>query len=124
NCTAWTSNQKVISIWINLLFLFTYVQAFHILNKDIRRQYIPPHLIMALCTEKGMVKLKKSVIYILLGAALWGTIGWYVKHLNDLGFNAMEVVTIRVSMTAIFLIKLLYFNSPDVFKLHIYIDII
>src|SRR5699024_12100893 len=100
----------------------TYVQAFHILNKDIRRQYIPPHLIMALCTEKGMVKLKKSVIYILLCAALWGTIGWYVKHLNALGFTAMEVVTLRVTTTAILIITYVYFTSPDDFKINSFHD--
>lgn len=78
---------------------------------------------MALCTEKGMVKLKKSVIYILLGAALWGTIGWYVKHLNALGFTAMEVVTLRVTTTAILLITYVYITSPDEFKLHSFRDI-
>ena len=60
--------------------------------------------------------MKKAYLYIIGGAALWGTIGWYVKHLYALGFTPMEVVTLRVVSTAIILGLYLIFKNPKQLK--------
>lgn len=56
-------------------------------------------------------------MYIILGAALWGTIGWYVKHLYAYGFTPMEVVTLRVWTAAIILVIYLWIKSPKKLRL-------
>ena len=45
---------------------------------------------------------------IIIGAALWGTIGVFVQGLYDLGFTPLEVVALRVifAFLAIFLFVL------------------
>ncbi|HLS20198.1 MAG TPA: EamA family transporter [Bacillota bacterium] len=48
--------------------------------------------------------MNRAYVFIILGAALWGTIGWYVKHLYDYGFTPMEVVTLRAWSAALMLI--------------------
>lgn len=63
------------------------------------------------------------MIYIVVGAALWGTIGWYVKHLYAFGFTPMEVVTLRSWSTAILLLFYLLFFSPGKLQLHKFSDI-
>ncbi|WP_188454561.1 DMT family transporter [Virgibacillus oceani] len=67
--------------------------------------------------------MNKAFIYIILGAALWGTIGWYVKNLNELGFTPMEVVTLRAWTTAIILLIYMLFRSPKKLKLQSFGDI-
>lgn len=67
--------------------------------------------------------MKKAYLYILIGAALWGTIGWYVKHLYALGFTPMEVVSLRVSSTAVILGIYLLFTNPEQLKLKKVTDI-
>ncbi|MFC2950273.1 DMT family transporter [Virgibacillus sediminis] len=61
--------------------------------------------------------MNKAFLLIILGAALWGTIGWYVKHLYDFGFTPMEVVTLRVWSSAIMLGGYLLILSPENLKL-------
>ncbi|WP_052345780.1 DMT family transporter [Paucisalibacillus sp. EB02] len=56
--------------------------------------------------------MNKAVFLIMLGAALWGTIGWFVKNLYTYGFTPMEVVTLRATSTAILLIIYLVIKSP------------
>ena len=48
----------------------------------------------------------------MLGAALWGTIGWFVKNLYTYGFTPMEVVTLRATSAATLLIIYLVIKSP------------
>lgn len=61
--------------------------------------------------------MNRAYIFIILGAALWGTIGWYVKHLYDLGFTPMEVVTLRAWSAAIMLILYQAIASREQLKL-------
>lgn len=61
--------------------------------------------------------MKKSFLYIIIGAALWGTIGWYVKHLYNFGFTPMEVVTLRVTSSAILLGLYMIIIKPQYLKL-------
>lgn len=67
--------------------------------------------------------MKRAFIYIIIGAALWGTIGWYVKNLYIYGFTPMEVVTLRVSSSAMLLLIYMLFVSPNQLKLHTKTDI-
>ncbi|MDC3412751.1 DMT family transporter [Aquibacillus sp. 3ASR75-11] len=61
--------------------------------------------------------MKRAYIFILIGASLWGTISWFVKHLYALGFTPMEVVTLRVWTTAIVLVLFYSITSPNTLKL-------
>ncbi|PAV28782.1 EamA family transporter [Virgibacillus profundi] len=62
--------------------------------------------------------MNKAFIYIIIGAALWGTIGWYVKNLYAFGFTPMEVVTLRAWSSAILLVIYLLIAAPKKLKLH------
>ncbi|MGY0692214.1 DMT family transporter [Virgibacillus sp. FSP13] len=67
--------------------------------------------------------MNKAFIYIIFGAALWGTIGWYVKHLYTYGFTPMEVVTLRVWSTAIILFLYMIIKAPRKLKLQSIYDL-
>lgn len=67
--------------------------------------------------------LNKPILFIILGAALWGTIGWFVKHLYAFGFTPMEVVTLRVWSSAIILIIYMLSLSSSNLKLKHYSDV-
>lgn len=61
--------------------------------------------------------MRNPIFLIAVAATLWGTIGWYVKHLYAYGFSPMEVVTLRVWSTALLLIIYFLFTSPKTFRL-------
>ncbi|UTW69031.1 hypothetical protein KHA80_17790 [Anaerobacillus sp. HL2] len=44
---------------------------------------------------------------IAIGAALWGTIGFFVQGLYDIGLTPIQVVTVRVTCAAIILVMFL-----------------
>ncbi|WP_047982965.1 DMT family transporter [Ornithinibacillus californiensis] len=67
--------------------------------------------------------MNKAIFYIMLGAALWGTIGWFVKNLYTYGFTPMEVVTLRAATTAIILVTYLLIISPQKLKLSRFSDV-
>ncbi|MFC4556935.1 DMT family transporter [Virgibacillus kekensis] len=67
--------------------------------------------------------MRKAFLAIILGAALWGTIGWYVKNLYSLGFTPMEVVTLRAWSAALILVIYLIITSPSKLKLKSLSDI-
>lgn len=67
--------------------------------------------------------MKKASIFILTGAFLWGTIGFYVKFLYAYGFTSMEVVTIRAITAAIILISYLVFKNKSALRLKRWTDI-
>jgi len=67
--------------------------------------------------------LNRAYVFIILGAALWGTIGWYVKHLYEYGFTPMEVVTLRAWSAAIMLIIYQLITSPSELKLKSSLDV-
>lgn len=62
--------------------------------------------------------MNKAFLFIIIGAGLWGTIGWYVKNLYAFGFTPMEVVTLRAWSSAILLLLYLVIASPKKLKLH------
>lgn len=61
--------------------------------------------------------MNRAMIYILIGATLWGTIGFYVKKLYEYGFSPMEVVTLRVTFASALLVIYLFIKSPSSLKL-------
>lgn len=61
--------------------------------------------------------MNRALVYIIIGAALWGTIGFYVKNLYAFGFTPMEVVTLRVSSASMILLIYLAITSPNHLKL-------
>lgn len=61
--------------------------------------------------------MNRAFLFIMIGAALWGTVGWFVKNLYVFGFTPMEVVTLRVSTTAIFMLLYMMLKSPRKLKL-------
>lgn len=67
--------------------------------------------------------MNKAFLYIITGAALWGTIGWYVNHLYDYGFTPMEVVTLRAWTSAILLLLFMLITSRKKMRLKSFKDI-
>lgn len=67
--------------------------------------------------------LHKPFLCIIVGASLWGTIGWFVKNLYAFGFTPMEVVTLRVWFTAIILVTYMALIAPKNLKLHSVTDL-
>jgi drug/metabolite transporter, DME family len=61
--------------------------------------------------------LNRAILFIILGAALWGTIGWFVKNLYTYGFTPMEVVTLRAISSAFLLVIFLILKSPKSLRL-------
>ncbi len=53
---------------------------------------------------------KYAPFFVLCAGILWGTIGIYVKKLNNTGLNSMDIVAIRAALTAfaLFLCLLIY----------------
>ncbi|WBW97228.1 DMT family transporter [Oceanirhabdus sp. W0125-5] len=67
------------------------------------------------------MKLQKnaqSYLLIILGATLWGIISIFVKGLYNLGFNALEVVFIRVFSASLILIVYIIFTNKDLLKIN------
>ncbi|RFA37563.1 EamA family transporter [Virgibacillus dokdonensis] len=67
--------------------------------------------------------MKKAYIFIILGATLWGTIGWYVNQLYDYGFSPMEVVILRAWTAAIMLVVYLLLFAKEQLRLRTVKDI-
>src|SRR5699024_8389536 len=67
--------------------------------------------------------MNRAIIYIIIGAFLWGTIGFYVKNLYEFGFTPMEVVTLRVVSAAVILLAYQITVSPKNLKLKEWKDI-
>jgi len=67
--------------------------------------------------------MNRAFLLIIFGAALWGTIGFFVKNLYSYGFTPMEVVTLRVCTASIILFIYLASKAPEYLKLKRFIDI-
>lgn len=67
--------------------------------------------------------MNRAFLFIMLGAALWGTIGWFVNNLYVFGFTPMEVVTLRVTTTAIIMLLYMIGKSPKKLELLALMDV-
>ncbi len=67
------------------------------------------------------MKLKQNpfwpYFFILLGASLWGIIGWFVDHLYRYGFTPMQVVAVRVISASLILIPYVAVKERSHFKI-------
>jgi len=60
----------------------------------------------------------KYYIFILVSATLWGFIGFFVQGLYQDGFTAIEVVAIRVMISAIFTFLYILIKDRTLLKIH------
>jgi drug/metabolite transporter (DMT)-like permease len=63
------------------------------------------------------VDKRLAYLFIVIGASLWGFIGIFVKYLYDIGFTPTQVVSIRVFVTALTLVVVVYFKNRKLFKI-------
>ena len=64
--------------------------------------------------------MKKAAPFLVLAAGiLWGTMGLYVRRLNNLGFTTIEIVAVRSVVTAVLLLAVLFFYNRELLKIRI-----
>ena len=54
---------------------------------------------------------------ILLAGCFWGGMGIFVRHLAGFGFSSVQIVTIRITLAALFFSLLLLFRDPSGFRI-------
>ena len=60
---------------------------------------------------------KGAAILMAVGAGcLWGTTGFFVRHLNEYGLNAMQLVFVKMSVSAVLLGLFILIRRPGEFK--------
>lgn len=59
----------------------------------------------------------KNAVYIMLAGTLWGIISLFVNQLKEIGFNSMQVVSIRVFFSAVILILYLLVKDKSQLKI-------
>lgn len=64
--------------------------------------------------------MKKAAPFLVLTAGiLWGTMGIYVRRLNNLGFTTIEIVAVRSVITAVLLLVVLFFYNRELLIIRI-----
>ncbi len=63
-----------------------------------------------------MRKNHLATVYVLTAAALWGTMGLFVRYFDRLGLGSMDVVALRVLVAAMLLPAVLGLLRPGVFR--------
>lgn len=61
----------------------------------------------------------KNAIYIIIAGTLWGIISVFVNQLKDIGFNSMQVVSIRVFFSALILVLYLLIKDINQLRIHL-----
>lgn len=59
----------------------------------------------------------RAYLYIIVGAALWGLIGLFVKILSAQGFTALQIVTLRMLAASVCVTPLVYKQGTEHFKI-------
>lgn len=62
---------------------------------------------------------KFASILILLAGILWGSMGLFVRKLNSLGLESMEIVALRAIVTSVAMFLFLLFYNRGLLKIHI-----
>lgn len=62
-------------------------------------------------------KINKGVVLIILAGCFWGSMGIFVRRLNAAGFGSIQVVSIRVTLAAVFFCLILFIKDPSGFKI-------
>ncbi|MDD6069369.1 MAG: EamA family transporter [Clostridiales bacterium] len=68
--------------------------------------------------NKDIMK-KAAPFLVLIAGILWGTMGIYVRRLNNLGFTTIEIVAVRSVVTAVLLLVVLFFYNRELLKIRI-----
>lgn len=70
--------------------------------------------------EKGRQIMKNlSYLMVMLGAILWGTLGIFVSGLSGLGFDSINIVTLRVISASILMFIYIMIYDRNLFKIKI-----
>lgn len=67
-----------------------------------------------------MEKNRKSMIgpiLIILAGCFWGSMGIFVRRLGDYGFSSIQIVSIRITLAALFFALVLFFKDREGFKI-------
>lgn len=62
---------------------------------------------------------KRAYLLIAIGAALWGTIGFFVKGFYELGFSPLQVVALRVVCAAVIMVLYLFITRRELLKIRL-----
>lgn len=62
---------------------------------------------------------KMAYIFVIIAAALWGTIGIYSKQLSSLGFSIMQIVSIRAVFAALSVFVFILFKDRKLLRIEI-----
>lgn len=60
---------------------------------------------------------KIGPILIIIAASFWGCMGIFVRKLAEFGFNAIQIVSIRITLTALFFSLILFIKNRAGFKI-------
>ena len=58
-------------------------------------------------------------ILIIIAGLFWGSMGIFVRHLNDLGFTSIQVACLRLTMAGILFAVILLIKDPKDFKIKV-----
>ncbi|MCR4767942.1 MAG: DMT family transporter [Saccharofermentans sp.] len=58
-------------------------------------------------------------ILIIIAGLFWGSMGIFVRHLNDLGFTSIQVACLRLTMAGILFAVILLIKDPKGFKINL-----
>ena len=58
-------------------------------------------------------------ILIIIAGLFWGSMGIFVRHLNDLGFTSIQVACLRLTMAGILFAVILLIKDPKGFKINV-----
>ena len=63
--------------------------------------------------------MNRNYIYIILAAALWGTMGVFVNGLSALGLTTVQIAMLRALVSLIFITCLILFKNRGLFKIRL-----
>lgn len=58
-------------------------------------------------------------ILIIIAACFWGSMGIFVRKLSEYGFTPIQIVSIRITLAALFFCTILLFKNRAGFKIHL-----
>lgn len=66
-----------------------------------------------------MYKQRTAYSFVIIAAVLWGTIGIFSKHLSAIGFNALQLVSLRAVISALVILVFLLIKDRSLLKIEI-----
>lgn len=67
--------------------------------------------------KQGKSSMLKGAVFVLIAAAFWGTMGVFVRYLNDAGLFAIEITQIRITVGLLCIGLYLLLFRRDLFKI-------